>query len=404
MAELVRADGELPVMRDGKYQLMAKFHPAPVGDPVDDIYNVARDLADLGNLDPGEARIILEGIDDLWKSGIDLATIDRIAQWASNQSKIDRTGGIRDELREHIDAQLSGEYALAPWPWTMLTRESRSLMPGSVTVVCGAPGAAKSWFVLSCLRYWIEHGHEASVLMLEETVKWHLNRALAQCAGNANLLRPEWVQANRSEAEAIWKQHRESVDLVKERLTCDGNWTMAKCAEWVEDQCKRGKRIVIVDPISLADNGSDKPWEADRKFMARAKVAVEKHGVSLVLVTHPRKQQGKLAGPPQLDDMAGGAAYGRACASTIWISGINDAAPIMVVSHDGVVSQAVPHKMMQVMKARNATGVGKRIVYQFRGLAFDELGEVAAQASQPKPERKRRAKQLPDASEDAFAG
>jgi hypothetical protein len=279
-------------------------------------------------------------------------------------------------------------------------------MPGSVTIVCGAPGASKSWFGLSCLRYWTEHGIEARVLMLEETPKWHLQRALAQCSGCTDLLRPEWIAANRAEAEAIYEQHRPEIADVRTRLTCDGNLTMAQVADWVERQCDAGARIVVIDPISLADNGNDKPWDADRKFMARAKVAVEKAGASLILVTHPRKAGGMgKGGPPQLDDLAGGAAYGRACASALWVAGLSGTTTTMCVDAHGNVREAMPTKVIKILKARNSTGAGKAIAYDFRQLALEEIGVVVPSqpAAEPKSTRGRKLKASPSQDEDAFA-
>jgi hypothetical protein len=180
----------------------------------------------------------------------------------------------------------------------------------------------------------------------------------------------------------------------------------------VESECQEGRRILIIDPISLADPGSEKSWDADRKFMARAKVAIERAGTSLVLITHPRKTNGKASGPPTLDDLAGGAAYGRACASALWVTGVDGNDEVAVIDSDGSYSMAVPHKVIRILKARNSTGTGKGIAYAFSDLRFDELGELAGknteprQPRQPRPPSRSRADKLrstPQADEDQFA-
>jgi hypothetical protein len=330
-----------------------------------------------------------------------MSAIVHASRRVAASAKADLSG---DELSDHLREQGNGRYALAPWPWPILTRESRSLMPGSVTLICGAPGASKSWFNLSCLRYWTANNIPAKVLMLEETRKWHLQRALAQCSGNVDLLRPEWIAANRTEAEGLYEKHRGEIGDIRERLVCDGNWTMAKCAEWVEQQCKDRTRVIVIDPISLADCGNEKPWDADRRFMARAKVAVEKSGASLVLVTHPKKGGGSgKDGPPQLDDLAGGAAYGRACASALWVAGVSGGTQAMCVDGDGRVVEASPDKIIRVLKARNSAGHGKVIAYHFHGLALSEIGVVCNDKPQEKPARKRRTdhERMADADEIA---
>lgn len=353
----------------------------------------------------GEARIVLALLVESWAHKPPQSYQDDVASWSvrkaeSTQGSIDDTDA---ELQTHIGAQASGAYALAPWPWPVLTEKSRSLMPGSVTLVCGSPGASKSWFALSCLRYWTANNIESSVLMLEETRKWHLQRALTQCSGNPDLLRPEWISANSEKALAIYDTHSEELSLIRSRLVCEGNWTMDQCAKWVEEQCKLHKRILIVDPISLADNGRDKPWDADRKFMARAKVAIEKSGASLILVTHPRKAQGgKSQGPPQLDDLAGGAAYGRACASALWVSGVADESPVCIVGGDGRVFESTVHKTIRIIKARNSVGCGSMVAYTFRNLQFNELGLLATSTSRAGADRGRKLTQEPQQSEDVF--
>ncbi len=77
------------------------------------------------------------------------------------------TGPSR-ELVQLLEDEISGKHALVAWPWPCLTRASRSLLPGSVTILAGAPGAAKSWLTLQCLLHWIAAGVHVSALELEE--------------------------------------------------------------------------------------------------------------------------------------------------------------------------------------------------------------------------------------------
>jgi hypothetical protein len=335
-------------------------------------------LADLSpDLSPGEAKLLLEALTHTWTCPPAQNSLVTVGNWSSGQSRrrasLSREGG--DELETHLADQITGRYQCAPWPWPILTTSSRSLLPGSVTVLCGTPGAAKSWFVLSCLSWWTANNTPAAVLMLEETRKWHLNRLLAQCEGNASILDPAWCKANGDLAMAAYQRHKLHIDAVRERLTCDSDMSMAKCAEWVEQQCDRRQRVIVVDPITLADSAGQKPWDADRSFMIRCKTAINKTGASLVLVTHPRKANGQTKGPAGLDDLAGGAAYGRACASALWLTSGDDA-HVRVVDDAGRLSDAVAHKILRIIKARNSPCGGASIAYAFRGLAFDELGTI----------------------------
>ena len=389
--------------------LLGHLPSPPDVDPTLAVQAAAEALSHLGDsIAAGEAKLILGAVASRWGVVVDPVKLDAIAKWCAgltaSRNAEQATG---DPLQAHLRDQAAGRYAMVDWPWDGLTAASRSLMPGSVTLVCGTPGASKSWFALSCIRHWTEQGVDSAVLMLEETVKWHLQRALAQCVGDPNLLYPEWVKANYEAATAIWEQHRDDLAVIRSHLTCEGDWTLAKCADWVEQQCKAGRRVIIIDPISLADPGSEKSWDADRKFMARAKVAIEKSGTSLVLITHPRKTNGKASGPPTLDDLAGGAAYGRACASALWVAGVDGNEEVPVVTSCGSYIRAVPHKVIRILKARNSTGTGKGMAYTFNNLRFEELGELAGKHTEqhqekPVSDRARKLKSMPSDDEDQF--
>jgi len=319
-----------------------------------------------------------------------------------------RPASTANELGELIDAQVSGTYSAVPFPFPIVTKATRALLPGSVTLLCGAPGSAKSWFVLQCLRYWVASGYPAAVLMLEEGRGWHLNRLLAQLTREKNVLDPDWVRANGEEVHRWYASHRSTIDSVGASLHCDGNVTMAACCDWVEQQCSDGKRIIVVDPITLADPGAQKSWDADRQMIARCKVAIEKAGASLILVTHPRKGSGSGAGgkpaPPGMDDLSGGAAYSRAAACVIWMNGLPDGEITTVVDHDGNVREHEVHKHVRVLKARNSKGLFASIGMAFSELCLTEVGTIVAKPAKPADasHQSPRLRQKPCTSEDLF--
>jgi hypothetical protein len=168
--------------------------------------------------------------------------------------------------------------------------------------------------------------------------------------------------------------------------------TYERAGAWIEERCAAGCRVLVVDPITLADPGGEKPWDADRRFMARAKAAVERAGASLVLVTHPRKSGGmsKSGGSP-MDDLAGGAVFQRAAASVLWLSATpRDHSEVVRDARDAASIQAV-HKLVRVLKARNSAHAGATLAYRFHRLAFHELGTVE-KPNKPEPQRQRQDK------------
>ena len=292
----------------------------------------------------------------------------------------------RDFLGERIAAEADGSYALVSWPWPEITKLSRSLLPGTITLLCGASGSSKSWFTMTCLRHWISIGVSAEVLMIEEDEGWHLNRALAMIERDIGFLDELNTKADATQKLAAHTRNKKTTDAIGERLTCVPNVTMSACAKWIEDRCAAGVRVLVIDPITLADHGKETKWEADGALMARARAACTASGASLVLVSHPVKAGGMQKGPPQMDDMAGGAVYNRAAASLLWLSGSEEQET--VITKHGETKTMDVHKRVMVLKARNGTGAGKAVAYQFNALNFDELGMIVPSESKNSAKRK----------------
>jgi hypothetical protein len=287
------------------------------------------------------------------------------------------TAGPTAELLRLIDAEARGASVLINWPWPKLTDASSSLLPGSVTLLCGDPGSAKSWFVLASMLAWQTATVPCAMLALEEVKSWHLKRALAHMEGSTDLLNKGWVQANVEAARACALRHDAAIGRLGRAMWCESPATYERCAVWIEERCAAGARCLVIDPITLADPGNEKPWNADRGFMTRAKAAVERAGASLVLVTHPRKTsgQGRSAAAP-MDDLAGGAVFQRAAASVLWLTSTPPGHHETVRNDTGELAMVQVHKVVRILKARNSDGVGTSLAFRFQRLAFHELGKI----------------------------
>ncbi len=312
-----------------------------------------------------------------------------------------------EPLKDFLRDQITGKYALTAWPFPCLTEKSFSLLPGSITLLCGAAGGGKSWWLLMCLRYWVRNGVKAAVLMLECTKEWHLNRLLAHMCGNADMLDPMWARINPDLSLSLYEKHKAEIETISRALWCESHLTMAACAEWLEQRCAEGYRVIAIDPITLAAPGNEKVWDADRHFMARAGKAIESSGSSLCLTSHPRKMSGGQKPSNTMDDMAGGAAYSRAAASVLWLCGIETPESRMVIDSDGYTRESIPTKVIRVLKARNCAGQYAEICYRFQDLAFIEDGCTMKDAKQPtngkgKP-RFERMQSKPADGEDPYA-
>jgi hypothetical protein len=232
----------------------------------------------------------------------------------------------------------------------------------------------------------------SAMLALEEGREWHMQRALAWLAGDPKYLAGEWCQANPEEAREVLAEHADTLNKLGRRYNCIGNMALRDVAGWVETHCKGGARVLFIDPISLADPGGEKPWEADRAFMARVKVSLEEYGASLVLVSHPRKASSGAKGGPVMDDLAGGAAFTRAAACALWLTNQPEGKSELLRTSSGHEYFGEIHKIMTIMKTRDATGSGSSIGFRFERLQFQESGKIVtdAQKKEPMPKKQTR--------------
>lgn len=286
--------------------------------------------------------------------------------------------GAVDDLARRLEAQIAGEFALVPFPWPLITKATQALLPGTVTLLCGGPGAAKSFLEQQIALFAHCHGHPVALLELEDQHAYYQQRILAMLAGNAKLMDPAWCKEYPDAVRAALQMYQDKISAFCPRLTAKGNMTLVDVVAWVTHACSAGNRIIIVDPITLADPGELKPWEADRYLLSEVKPVIERSGASLILVTHPRKSPGATSKTvrPSLDDLAGGAMYQRAAHCVLWLQN-NDKADGTIQTKDGEVHVAY-NKIITVLKARNGGGTGTRIAFNFSGTAlqFQEIGII----------------------------
>jgi archaellum biogenesis ATPase FlaH len=288
-----------------------------------------------------------------------------------------------DALRQRMKDIASGKLRSELWPFPALSRLSESLRPGSIVLIAGDPGNGKSLLVLQSLLAWIGDGIGAAYLALEEDAAFTLRRALAILSAKSEVLSDDWLRFNASEAEDLRVLHVETLDAVAGSLTTapPNAMTPEKIGAWVESQAKSGKRIIIVDPITAtADDGKEKPWTQAQNLMAKIKGVAVAHGISVVLVTHCKKNPNKNA-PPDLDSLAGGAAYSRFSSAVFLLSKLDQAEDATVLDADGRESiQEITHRL-KIAKSRDGRGSRMGVGFDFdgRSLRFSELGALVKQ-------------------------
>lgn len=282
---------------------------------------------------------------------------------------------VTSALAEKFAKIAAGEFRAIPFEQKpRLSENSKAIMPGTLTTICGEPGAGKSFLILEDFWRWSKKGERVKLLMLEDDDAFHQNRILAQMSGNADLTDPEFVADNAEWATEVFAQYRQQLeDFCRHLETATGQMTLTEIAQWVINHAENGVRIIGVDPITAAQ-ASPKPWIDDQQFLFEVKPVLERTGASLILTTHPRIGQ---AGKPSLSGMAGGASYPRFSQCVLWLRNLEKEQTGR--AWDGYAHHPIKYRQtLQIRKARNGKGQGKFIAVglNFQNLCFDEFGVV----------------------------
>lgn len=280
------------------------------------------------------------------------------------------------DLEQRLADIKAGKHKHIPFvQMPILSSLMKALIPGTVTTMVGDPGAGKSFLVLEQFWTWqLALDYRVDLLMLEENQAFHQQRMLAQMARMSDITDPDFVEEHIEMVERVFAEYREVIERVARRLTTvETQWTLDRVAEWVEEKAEGDADVIIVDPVTAAEN-NDKPWVADQKFMFRVKQAMERTHKRLLLNTHPRL--GK-AGAPGLSGLAGGAAYPRFSQAVAWLRHYEQIQEGKVMLN-GYNRQMTYKRTMEIRKARNGRGQGSCIALELGAgdLRFRELGII----------------------------
>jgi nucleoside-triphosphatase THEP1 len=293
--------------------------------------------------------------------------------------------GASAGVAQRVQAVIDGTHVPIPWMHPQLSRQTRALLPGTVTIVGGTPGSGKSWFVLENIMDMHDRGVSVAVLMLEENRTYWVHRAMAIRDGNSLHFDEHWVQTHPKEAMAAVEHHAPWLDEfgktihVTSRLYTD----MRDVVSWVAEQAARKTRVIVVDPITLAVCEGDL-FREELKFLSEMKGHIDAAGSSLILVTHP-KQGNQVIG---MNAMAGSAAYQRACQCILWMEHLDEDTEmdIKVLEQDHFGAPVMKNvtikcnRKLWLLKTRNSSGHGLKIAYHFYGkhFSFVEQGLIAS--------------------------
>lgn len=285
-----------------------------------------------------------------------------------------------DRLNSFIEGVENGTIYAVEWPWPCVHQLTQALIPGTITAMCGDPGAGKTYLLLDCLRYWISQKVDASIFFLEKNREFYDRRLLAQQEGRSCFTEFKWIQKHPSEYRESLHKHRKDLDTIGAHITTTETFqkplTPRNLHGWVRDELLSGKRVLAIDPITANDSGAE-PWNEDKWFMKETQKLLGQHGGSLILVTHPVKSS---TTKPSGHSMAGGAAYFRLADTSLWVVRMKERKRFEVLNSAGTTSVNTEN-VIEIHKARDSRGTGQRIAMGFGdGLHFSEYGVIVSES------------------------
>lgn len=291
--------------------------------------------------------------------------------------------GASESVLARIQNVIDGVFIPIPWQFPQLSRQTRALLPGTITIVGGTPGSGKSWFVLQNAMHIHDSGTSVAILMLEENKPYWLHRAMAIRDENSLHFDEEWVQKNPETALNAARQHADWMDAFGRCIHVTGALfnTMDIVVKWVADQAAKGTRVIIVDPITLAVCEGDL-FREELKYLSMMKSDIDTTGSSLVLVTHPKQGNNPIG----MNAMAGSAAYQRACQTILWMEHLDEDTDMEIkrLNHSNFGAPfwedatVTCNRRLYLLKTRNSSGHGLKLAYHFYGksMNFVEQGLI----------------------------
>ncbi len=296
--------------------------------------------------------------------------------------------GAAQQLGQRFESIIAGDWVNIEWPWPYMTTEAQSLLPDTVTAICGDPGCGKSFLLLESFWKWHLSGRKVAIFELEDDKVYHLQRVLAQLECNANLTNAEWIKQNPEQAKAAYENQKDIVESLG-RVMWDAparQTTLTELANWFEARCEEGFEICAIDPVTAAAS-NDKPWIEDQNFIFRVKTIAKKFHTRLVYTIHPRISQGKVGA--SLSRLAGGAAYPRFSHSVFWLTRHDKEKSATVWSRDGGSRPVSFERGLRIQKARNGPGAGAELAFHLSkgSLCFEEYGTIISETVEVSHER-----------------
>jgi hypothetical protein len=253
-------------------------------------------------------------------------------------------------LIERIESIRAGEHVSLPW--REIDHHINGLAARTLTIVCGSPGASKSWGAIQCIRHWHATGTPWAACLLEDTIGEHIERMAVQECSASWMTSDHQLSMRSDEALAAMDGLTELATIAEKQIRCTDRKnppTPESLHKWAREQCEQGARAIIVDPLTMIRCELD-PWRLAEKICDLMIEIACQYKARIILVTHPKDGNGKSPAP-LMGNIAGGKAYERFAHNVLWLEYIDQTEATM---HDG--SRHEINRVMHVLKSRRGHG------------------------------------------------
>lgn len=305
------------------------------------------------------------------RSGAGRSLIETIrpAIEALGHSTVGTESGTLNGVYEQLEDEISGKRFSVEWIGWFYLSQMLALLPGTVTVLCGSPGASKSLFVLEAVWRWYFQSVPVVLLALEKRADFHRRRCLAQMAERQELTNFRWCREHSEEARELFLRFQPVLDkLMEARViqapTSDQRIDADFILRWIKAEAKAGRRIIIIDPITKLVGG-DRLFEEQAALVDRCQKLAEEFGLSIVFVTHPVKGKQGQKITPDLDNMQGSKSFSNFVDTAFWLESHRPDRRMVTVPSGRVDVDF--NRTLHCLKVRNASGAGDKIAFQMQG-------------------------------------
>lgn len=281
------------------------------------------------------------------------------------------------ELEEQIEDEISGARQDFGWHqnWPRMNG-TKTFLPGSLIVLCGSTGAAKSLFITE--TFWKKNfdGFPSTIMMLEDPAEYHERRIWSQMAGRSGLMHDNYVRDHFEEARNLYQEFKPSLDILRKARVIqtpgqNEKPTVRWLLEWVKFELERGKKMLAIDPITNLAPSRNRFLD-EEELIREIKPLLSRYQAVCVLVTHPRDDNL----PPSKANLSGSKAFDKFVSGIFWLKAVWNRSEKMV---GGMGMAQDYNKEMFVLKDRNAHfEYGQRIAFRFGygSLCFEEVGII----------------------------